>query len=76
MFGRLVAFIYLKSICCAQITFSCLNSYFSYSLHSTPVTDHLPGEGPQLSEPTGLFVLKPESVTATKGLAKIIGHKN
>uniref|UniRef100_A0AAX7TSM8 Myosin binding protein C, fast type a n=1 Tax=Astatotilapia calliptera TaxID=8154 RepID=A0AAX7TSM8_ASTCA len=29
--------------------------------------DHLPGEGPQLSEPTGLFVLKPESVTATKG---------
>ncbi|KAL3986679.1 KRAB domain-containing zinc finger protein [Sarotherodon galilaeus] len=29
--------------------------------------DHLPGEGPQLSELTGLFVLKPESVTATKG---------
>lgn len=30
-------------------------------------TDHLPGEGPQLSELTGLFVEKPESVTATKG---------
>ncbi|XP_041826365.1 myosin binding protein Ca isoform X2 [Melanotaenia boesemani] len=26
-----------------------------------------PGEGPQMSEMTGLFVLKPESVTATKG---------
>uniref|UniRef100_A0AAZ1XB51 Myosin-binding protein C, fast-type n=1 Tax=Oreochromis aureus TaxID=47969 RepID=A0AAZ1XB51_OREAU len=54
-------------MCCAQITFSCFNSYFSYSLHSTPITDHLPGEGPQLSELTGLFVLRPESVTATKG---------
>uniref|UniRef100_A0A668RK36 Myosin binding protein C, fast type a n=1 Tax=Oreochromis aureus TaxID=47969 RepID=A0A668RK36_OREAU len=29
--------------------------------------NHLPGEGPQLSELTGLFVLRPESVTATKG---------
>ncbi|KAF7658839.1 hypothetical protein LDENG_00006710, partial [Lucifuga dentata] len=28
---------------------------------------HPPGEGPQLSELTGLFVLKPESATATKG---------
>ncbi|KAK2893482.1 hypothetical protein Q8A73_015966 [Channa argus] len=29
--------------------------------------EHVPGEEPQLSELTGLFVLKPESVTATKG---------
>ncbi|XP_040919048.1 myosin binding protein Ca isoform X3 [Toxotes jaculatrix] len=29
--------------------------------------EHVPGEDPQLSELTGLFVLKPESVTATKG---------
>ncbi|CAJ1076363.1 myosin binding protein Ca [Xyrichtys novacula] len=29
--------------------------------------EHVPGEDPQLSELTGLFVLKPESTTATKG---------
>ncbi|XP_035510366.1 myosin binding protein Ca isoform X3 [Morone saxatilis] len=29
--------------------------------------EHVPGEDPQMSELTGLFVLKPESVTATKG---------
>ncbi|XP_026212817.1 myosin binding protein Ca isoform X3 [Anabas testudineus] len=29
--------------------------------------EQVPGEGPQLSELTGLFVVKPESVTATKG---------
>ncbi|KAM7387435.1 hypothetical protein PAMA_009856 [Pampus argenteus] len=29
--------------------------------------EHVPGEDPQLSELTGLFVLRPESVTATKG---------
>ncbi|XP_044037359.1 myosin binding protein Ca isoform X6 [Siniperca chuatsi] len=29
--------------------------------------EHVPGEDPQLSELTGLFVMKPESVTATKG---------
>ncbi|XP_040919046.1 myosin binding protein Ca isoform X1 [Toxotes jaculatrix] len=32
-----------------------------------PPDEHVPGEDPQLSELTGLFVLKPESVTATKG---------
>uniref|UniRef100_A0A669DCF6 Myosin binding protein Ca n=1 Tax=Oreochromis niloticus TaxID=8128 RepID=A0A669DCF6_ORENI len=58
-------------MCCAQITFSCFNSYFSYSLHSTPITDHLPGEGPQLSELTGLFVLRPESVTDITFVAKV-----
>uniref|UniRef100_A0A7N6BRL1 Myosin binding protein C, fast type a n=1 Tax=Anabas testudineus TaxID=64144 RepID=A0A7N6BRL1_ANATE len=31
------------------------------------VKQQVPGEGPQLSELTGLFVVKPESVTATKG---------
>nr|XP_046271403.1 myosin binding protein Ca isoform X6 [Scatophagus argus] len=29
--------------------------------------EHVPGEEPQMSELTGLFVLKPESATATKG---------
>ncbi|XP_038562391.1 myosin binding protein Ca isoform X2 [Micropterus salmoides] len=29
--------------------------------------DHVPGEDPQMSELTGLFVMRPESVTATKG---------
>uniref|UniRef100_A0A8C4EQ01 Myosin-binding protein C, fast-type n=2 Tax=Dicentrarchus labrax TaxID=13489 RepID=A0A8C4EQ01_DICLA len=29
--------------------------------------EHVPGEDPQMSELTGLFVVKPESVTATKG---------
>ncbi|XP_039973542.1 myosin binding protein Ca [Xiphias gladius] len=29
--------------------------------------EHVPGEDPQLSELTGLFVVKPESATATKG---------
>lgn len=38
----------------------------------TPITENLPGEEPQLSELTGLFVQKPESVTAIKGLTKII----
>ncbi|XP_044037354.1 myosin binding protein Ca isoform X1 [Siniperca chuatsi] len=32
-----------------------------------PPDEHVPGEDPQLSELTGLFVMKPESVTATKG---------
>ncbi|CAJ1076362.1 myosin binding protein Ca [Xyrichtys novacula] len=32
-----------------------------------PPDEHVPGEDPQLSELTGLFVLKPESTTATKG---------
>ncbi|XP_030264633.1 myosin binding protein Ca isoform X7 [Sparus aurata] len=32
-----------------------------------PPDEHVPGEDPQMSELTGLFVLKPESVTATKG---------
>ncbi|XP_047428657.1 myosin binding protein Ca isoform X4 [Mugil cephalus] len=32
-----------------------------------PPDDHAPGEGPQTSELTGLFVERPESVTATKG---------
>ncbi|XP_044037360.1 myosin binding protein Ca isoform X7 [Siniperca chuatsi] len=32
-----------------------------------PAVEHVPGEDPQLSELTGLFVMKPESVTATKG---------
>ncbi|KAM9780003.1 myosin binding protein Ca [Neosynchiropus ocellatus] len=31
------------------------------------LAEHVPGEDPQLSQLTGLFVLKPESVTATKG---------
>lgn len=31
----------------------------------------MPGEEPQTSELTGLFVVKPESVTATKGLDKL-----
>ncbi|XP_056144374.1 myosin binding protein Ca, partial [Lampris incognitus] len=30
-------------------------------------TENVPGEGSQLSELTGLFVLRPESITATKG---------
>ncbi|KAM4598312.1 myosin binding protein Ca [Polymixia lowei] len=32
-----------------------------------PSAEHVPGEEPQLSELTGMFVLKPESVTAVKG---------
>ncbi|CAG5897281.1 unnamed protein product [Menidia menidia] len=32
-----------------------------------PPDEHAPGEGPQMSELSGMFVLKPESVTATKG---------
>ncbi|XP_071323154.1 myosin binding protein Ca isoform X1 [Trachinotus anak] len=32
-----------------------------------PPDEHVPGEDPQLSELTGLFVVKPESATATKG---------
>nr|XP_046271398.1 myosin binding protein Ca isoform X1 [Scatophagus argus] len=32
-----------------------------------PPDEHVPGEEPQMSELTGLFVLKPESATATKG---------
>ncbi|XP_071323194.1 myosin binding protein Ca isoform X5 [Trachinotus anak] len=32
-----------------------------------PDVEHVPGEDPQLSELTGLFVVKPESATATKG---------
>ncbi|XP_008302319.1 myosin-binding protein C, fast-type-like, partial [Stegastes partitus] len=32
-----------------------------------PAVEHAPGEGPQLSELSGMFVEKPESVTATKG---------
>ncbi|XP_023269591.1 myosin-binding protein C, fast-type isoform X3 [Seriola lalandi dorsalis] len=32
-----------------------------------PAVEHVPGEDPQMSELTGLFVVKPESVTATKG---------
>lgn len=39
-------------------------------LYETRITELTPGEDPQLSELTGLFVLKPESVTATKGLAR------
>uniref|UniRef100_A0A7N8YR62 Myosin binding protein Ca n=1 Tax=Mastacembelus armatus TaxID=205130 RepID=A0A7N8YR62_9TELE len=31
------------------------------------ITEHVPGEGPQQSELTGLFVVKPESATAIKG---------
>ncbi|XP_070703480.1 myosin binding protein Ca [Pempheris klunzingeri] len=36
-------------------------------IYSTPITEHVPGEDPQMSEVTGLFVLKPQSATATKG---------
>ncbi|XP_028267436.1 myosin binding protein Ca isoform X4 [Parambassis ranga] len=32
-----------------------------------PPDEHAPGEGPPMSELTGMFVVKPESVTATKG---------
>ncbi|XP_035472016.1 myosin binding protein Ca isoform X7 [Scophthalmus maximus] len=32
-----------------------------------PADEPVPGEAPQMAELTGLFVLKPESVTATKG---------
>ncbi|XP_065820868.1 myosin binding protein Ca isoform X2 [Labrus bergylta] len=32
-----------------------------------PPDEHVPGEDPQMSELSGIFVLKPESVTATKG---------
>ncbi|XP_049925351.1 myosin binding protein Ca, partial [Epinephelus moara] len=34
---------------------------------SPPITEHVPGEDPQMSELSGIFVQKPESVTATKG---------
>nr|XP_020501408.1 myosin-binding protein C, fast-type [Labrus bergylta] len=33
----------------------------------TEEEEHVPGEDPQMSELSGIFVLKPESVTATKG---------
>lgn len=42
----------------------------SVLIDSTPITEHVPGEEPQTSELTGLFVEKPESTTATKGMKK------
>ncbi|KAK2833049.1 hypothetical protein Q5P01_016938 [Channa striata] len=44
-----------------------LSPSFPPSDAELPPDEHVPGEEPQLSELTGLFVLKPESVTATKG---------
>uniref|UniRef100_A0A8C2WZW8 Myosin binding protein Ca n=1 Tax=Cyclopterus lumpus TaxID=8103 RepID=A0A8C2WZW8_CYCLU len=36
-------------------------------IHLLPFTDNVPGEDHQLSEPSGIFVERPESATATKG---------
>ncbi|KAM3863963.1 myosin binding protein Ca [Diretmus argenteus] len=44
-----------------------VNTYEVKKEVPTEEEEHLPGEEPQLSELTGLFVLKPESATATKG---------
>lgn len=42
---------------------------------SFPTTEIVPGEEPQTSELTGLFVVKPESATVTKGLKpKMLGR--
>ncbi|XP_022595424.1 myosin-binding protein C, fast-type [Seriola dumerili] len=47
--------------------FSALSFFFPPSDAELPPDEHVPGEDPQMSELTGLFVVKPESVTATKG---------
>lgn len=41
--------------------------YNLWLICSTPPTEQAPGDDPQTSELSGLFVLKPESATATKG---------
>ncbi|KAM4530827.1 myosin binding protein Ca isoform 3-T3 [Odontesthes bonariensis] len=47
--------------------FSSIENGWMDGIDVQPTVEHAPGEGPQLSELTGMFVMKPESVTATKG---------
>ncbi|XP_062264132.1 myosin binding protein Ca [Platichthys flesus] len=47
--------------------FSCFNLSPVIPPYNTHATELGPGEDPQTGEQTGLFVLKPETITATKG---------
>lgn len=52
------------------VSLSAVCANLSSVVSPMPITDVLPGEGPQLSELSGLLVVKPESVQVATGLAK------